>query len=305
MLWGLKERETRYGLQDSPRSSKAWQKNPIQCHSRARIISVIDSTQRRSKSEILQTPLKVSVHVDTYGMTRHVLQSVQIPLSSFTASLTSSAAAAKQCPACKRPWRRQLSSTPSRDMTKLRAEMFSWLNSRGQNFIDPVGQNTNYLTDYDRDGSRREDEERPRFNAADEEADGRERERASRKRPKTPFPLNDHFVSQPILSEKLREEIWRRVTVDKKSIRNVSVELGVEMRRVGAVVRLLEVEKQWRAEVSSQNRLLLPVPISCDEQPKFDWSCRLPHGDLSNKLQLSDSKQPHPNELLDHFAPQR
>lgn len=37
---------------------------------------------------------------------------------------------------------------------------------------------------------------------------------------------------------------------DGKSVREVSVELRVEMSRVGAVVRLKEVEKQWKSIVS-------------------------------------------------------
>jgi Eukaryotic mitochondrial regulator protein len=194
-------------------------------------------------------------------MTRSALQSLQLPLSSITASLTSSVAAAKQCPACKQPWRRQLSSTPSRDMTKLRTDMFTWLRTRGKNFIDPVEDNTNYLTDYDRGGFRRADETRARSKPADQQVYDEAKGELVRKRARYPFPLNEHFVSQPILSEELREEIWRRVTVDKKSIRNVSVELGVEMRRVGAVVRLFELEKQWRAEVSHHNLLLSPLSI--------------------------------------------
>ena len=176
-------------------------------------------------------------------MTRRALQSIHIP------PLTS-APAAKHCPACKQPWRRQLSSTPQ-NMTRLRAAMFYWINSRGKAFEDPVQHDTNYLTDYNAMGLRREDES---------QGDARESGRKSRQRPKQPFPLNDQFISQPILSEELRKEIWRRVTVDKKSLRIVSVELGVELRRVGAVVRLMEVEKQWRAEVSNC-KSSFPCPI--------------------------------------------
>ena len=64
------------------------------------------------------------------------------------------------------------------------------------------------------------------------------------------FPNNKHFRSQSVLSEDLRDEIWRRVKEDGKSVREVSVELQVEMRRVGAVVRLKAVEEGWRKEVS-------------------------------------------------------
>jgi Eukaryotic mitochondrial regulator protein len=171
-------------------------------------------------------------------MTRSILPDLYSTLSLFTSSLTSSTAAAKQCPACKQPWR-QFSSTPQRDLTKLRRTMFSWLETRGKTFESHVENQTNYLTGQDASGAR--------WQTREEERSVRPEE----KQPPRPFPLNRHFFSQPILSENLREEIWRRVKVDKKSVRSVSVELGVEMRRVGAVVRLVELEKQWRAEVSS------------------------------------------------------
>jgi hypothetical protein len=66
----------------------------------------------------------------------------------------------------------------------------------------------------------------------------------------TPFPLNRSFVSQAVLSDELREEVWKRIMKDSKSVREVSAELGVEMSRVGAVVRLKEVEKEWERIVS-------------------------------------------------------
>jgi hypothetical protein len=75
-----------------------------------------------------------------------------------------------------------------------------------------------------------------------------------------PFPLNQHFVSESVLSEPLRQEIWKRVKVDGMSVRTVSVELGVEMRRVGAVVRLVEVERRMRADVSLPFLRNLPKP---------------------------------------------
>lgn len=232
-------------------------------------------------------------------MTRRALQHIQGPLSSFPASLTPSAAAAKHCPECKRPWRRQFSSTRSCEMTKLRFDMFNWLNNRGKNFLEPVQGKTNYLTDYDKRGFRQYKES----DAAGERANSTEREKGTREEPKRPFPLNEHFFSQPILSEELREEIWRRVKVDKKSIRNVSVELGVEMRRVGAVVRLVELEKQWRAEVSGRSPLLLHVSVYYDEQHKN----RLVFQTYSmvifySKLQLSEPKHLRVKQNVQSFC---
>ena len=178
-------------------------------------------------------------------MMRSTLTDLYSPLSLFTSSLTSGTAAAKQCPACKQP-RRQFSSTPHRDITKLRRTMFSWLDTRGKNFESPLEKQTNYLTDYDDLGVRLEVRQEERSQRSQRSQRSRD---SNEKAPPRPFPLNHHFFSQPILSEKLREEIWRRVKVDKKSVRSVSVELGVEMRRVGAVVRLVELERQWRADV--------------------------------------------------------
>lgn len=65
-----------------------------------------------------------------------------------------------------------------------------------------------------------------------------------------PFPLNPAFLSQPVLSDDMREEIWKRIMQDGKSVREVSAELAVEMSRVGAVVRLKEIEKEWLRIVS-------------------------------------------------------
>ncbi|KAI9850660.1 MAG: hypothetical protein M1838_005305 [Thelocarpon superellum] len=63
-----------------------------------------------------------------------------------------------------------------------------------------------------------------------------------------PFPLNAMFRSQSVLDEDLRQEIYRRVKEQGKSVKVVSAELGVEMRRVGAVVRLKAVEEKWIQE---------------------------------------------------------
>lgn len=113
--------------------------------------------------------------------------------------------------------------------------MFAWLQGPGESFRHPLPNSTNYLSAYNRQGKLlREGEDTP-----ESTEDLR------------PFPLNKTFVSEAILSEDLRQEIWRRVQVEKKSVRTVSVELGVEMRRVGAVVRLVEVENQMREEVSA------------------------------------------------------
>ncbi|KAB5559775.1 eukaryotic mitochondrial regulator protein-domain-containing protein [Coniochaeta sp. 2T2.1] len=65
---------------------------------------------------------------------------------------------------------------------------------------------------------------------------------------KKPFPNNPFFVSEPVLSEDSREEIWRKVVQEGEAIKSVSANYGVDMRRVAAVVRLKEVEKAWERE---------------------------------------------------------
>ncbi|KAL5598346.1 hypothetical protein BROUX41_003595 [Berkeleyomyces rouxiae] len=60
-----------------------------------------------------------------------------------------------------------------------------------------------------------------------------------------PFPLNPQFRSQPVLSEPAREWIWRRVVENGEALKIVSADMGVDIRRVAAIVRLKEVEKRW------------------------------------------------------------
>lgn len=74
-----------------------------------------------------------------------------------------------------------------------------------------------------------------------------------------PFPLNEYFRSQPVLSEELREAIYNRVKKDGATVSLASVEFGVSNERVGAVVRLKQMEKEWIAQVCLL--LFLPSPF--------------------------------------------
>ena len=66
-----------------------------------------------------------------------------------------------------------------------------------------------------------------------------------------PFPLNKYFRSQPVLSEELREAIYQFVVKEEKTVSLASITFGVSNERVGAVVRLKQMEKQWIAQVCS------------------------------------------------------
>lgn len=91
----------------------------------------------------------------------------------------------------------------------------------------------------------RRDEEKNRAEAAEQE---------QKLPPETaedlrPFPMNRFFRSQPVLSEDLREAIYQRVKRDGATVPLASVEFGVSNERVGAVVRLKQMEKDWISQV--------------------------------------------------------
>jgi transposase-like protein len=56
-----------------------------------------------------------------------------------------------------------------------------------------------------------------------------------------------------VLSQELREELYRQVADRGADITSVSAAFGVSIQRVAAVVRLMSVEKKWIEEVSAQS----------------------------------------------------
>lgn len=141
--------------------------------------------------------------------------------------------------------------------------MFKWLQGPGAAFRDPLPGSTNYLCAYNKDGTLFRSR-KPSAGFSDAEStEGEQAPASSRDEPLPeereqdlrPFPMNPDFRSQPVLDESLREEIYNRVMVDGKPVKVVSAELGVEMNRVGAVVRLKEIEKRWIKEVYIQDSL--------------------------------------------------
>ena len=152
------------------------------------------------------------------------------------------------------PSRRTFTSTPA-PQTRLRRMMFDWLGSEGQRLKTHEPGKYKYVTNLKELGS-----------------DSPDPFLLSRR----PFPLNLNFVSEPVLSEDLREEIFRRVVVLKKSVRAVSVELKVDVRRVAAVVRLVSLERQWRSQVSFFSSFFLSLCnfsflgwLACNDEPKY------------------------------------
>lgn len=192
--------------------------------------------------------------------------------------------------------------------------MYRWLNGPGEVFRQPLRGSTNYLNAYDRSGNllRAKDASvgaKSKIKEAEEDQDNEKveeqeegDERANRERrdasisgaisqakkdipvlPKEtaedlmPFPMNRQFRSQAVLSEELKDAIWRRVMEDGKSVRDTSAVLNVEMRRVAAVVRLKAVEKEWEEQV-------------CDSIVDAYTSCLLPNpnDEKTNSISLED-----------------
>ncbi|KAL8998534.1 MAG: hypothetical protein Q9188_006089 [Gyalolechia gomerana] len=143
--------------------------------------------------------------------------------------------------------------------------MFRWLNGPGAAFRDPLPGSTNYLNAYDPQGhlmrarTMTAPTETPTSDETGESinqgANQLEQNIASGKPiPKEtaddlmPFPMNRMFRSQPVLSEELRDEIYKKISQEAWSVRRVSAFYGVAMQRVGAVFRLKTIENQWLQE---------------------------------------------------------
>ena len=115
------------------------------------------------------------------------------------------------------PFVRTFTTTPCREkMSEGRWRMMQWITTgEGRHFAEPKG-GPNYLGPY-----------------TDQ-----------------PFPNNPLFRSQSVLDEQTRELIWEKVMQRGDSLKAVSAEMGVDVRRVAAVVRLKEVEKKMVKDVS-------------------------------------------------------
>ncbi|KAI5292329.1 hypothetical protein KEM52_006433 [Ascosphaera acerosa] len=127
--------------------------------------------------------------------------------------------------------------------------MEDWLAGPGQAYKHPSPTGTNYVTAFGNEEAKPAGETAGGdAAAAAQSADGSSPATSGASQSLRPFPLNPAFVSQPILSEQLRNTIYEKVVVEGKSVRAVSVMYGVDMRRVAAVVRLCELEQRWIAE---------------------------------------------------------
>ncbi|KAI9832134.1 MAG: hypothetical protein M1819_004485 [Sarea resinae] len=159
--------------------------------------------------------------------------------------------------------------------------MFRWLQGPGQNFYEPLPGSTNYLSAYDVSGRliRTRDYDRPEGGADVSRSSELPKETSNDLRP---FPLNNAFRSHRILSDELREEIYRRVAVVGKSVKVVSAELGVEMNRVGAVVRLKTIEKDWEKKGKKFPKPYARAVLSMLPQTPFNPDSPMSHESIND-----------------------
>ena len=132
--------------------------------------------------------------------------------------------------------------------TRQRQSMWNWLETQGRNFLDPLPGSTNYLGAYDIQGRLKR-----LSGTAQKDDQGSSSEKPLPRESYTdlmPFPQNRSFRSEPVVNEAMREDIWEKIMKDGLSVKAVSAQLGVEMSRVGAIVRLKEIEKEWTRKVS-------------------------------------------------------
>ncbi|KAK3337537.1 eukaryotic mitochondrial regulator protein-domain-containing protein [Cercophora scortea] len=130
-------------------------------------------------------------------------------LLSSSLSATSSRQPSSPCCAFQRS---SFSSTASRDLNRAQRTFWEWMRTDGRKLRDPVGH-PNYL-----------------------------------KAGQQPFPSNNAFKSQPILSDAARNTIYNAVMNEGLPLKAVSAKYNVDMRRVAAVVRMKEIEMKWIKE---------------------------------------------------------
>ncbi|KKY29094.1 hypothetical protein UCRPC4_g00283 [Phaeomoniella chlamydospora] len=158
--------------------------------------------------------------------------------------------------------------------------MFAWLNGPGKNFKDPLPGSTNYLGAYDKKGRllrQRDGNSEGSSQAGRSNEDSQEGIQDLR-----PFPININFYSQSILSEDLRNEIYRRVKILGQPVRLVSAQLGVELRRVGAVGKPLALPyaravhemvptTPYTPQKSTAHEPINDLPVHAATHPQMFW----------------------------------
>lgn len=178
--------------------------------------------------------------------------------------------------------------------------MYAWLHGPGAVFRDPLPGSSNYLNAYDKAGRllrapKKSDkpagtgqpgrEEDKNSRSEEEQQETREEGRNAAGMLNTkgetplppesledlrPFPLNRDFRSEAVLSEELRNEIFRRVTEEGQNVRVVSASLNVTMERVAAVVRLKTIEQDWVKQVCMLSFVRVTFTVAVRKGSSYD-----------------------------------
>ncbi|KAI9726963.1 MAG: hypothetical protein M1828_000311 [Chrysothrix sp. TS-e1954] len=137
--------------------------------------------------------------------------------------------------------------------------------------------------------------------------EGEEKKVNKRKEDLQPFPHNREFRSEPILSTAMRDEIYSRIMEKGKTIRQVSQEMQVEMKRVGAVVRMKTMEQDWIKEgkplamryQTSIHSMIPTTPLRTDREATFQ-----PHEPINTLLVHNATRRQlfHPTHETHQFT---
>ena len=113
--------------------------------------------------------------------------------------------------------------------------MFNWLNGPGAAFRQPLPGSTNYLSAYDASGRLIRATDRKRREDPESDVDMDNETPSSEKNIQgeqpipietlddlMPFPMNRQFRSEPVLSEELKDEIFRMWKEDGQTVRRIS-----------------------------------------------------------------------------------
>lgn len=213
--------------------------------------------------------------------------------------------------------------------------MWEWFQGPGRVFREPLPGSTNYLSAYDKQGNllraRRNQQEDPEDQDEldqdedaivqreldqgldDVERENRAIDRATKRSAREeieerggipperqgdmrPYPLNQSFKSQPVLSEDLREQLYVQVVHYRHDVSSVAATFGVDIRRVAAVVRLKTIEKQWEEEVSFLPSDHLSRRRCCPDDSNFQYSISLQDNYMVTHKALRASL------ILQHYA---
>lgn len=165
--------------------------------------------------------------------------------------------------------------------------MFEWLiDGPGKNFRQPKPGSPTYLGGFDREGRPKRPGQKSSQSDEDEDDEKSLAEKSggddAPPEYHIPFPQNPGYVSLPVLDESMREEIYKRVMVQKKTVKTVSAELSVDMNRVGAVVRLKGVEKQWIKEGKPLAKPYAKAVLGMLPKTSYDLEKDNPHESIND-----------------------